>query len=367
MDAEGRGLDRALTLVAEGRIDEALGLAARELERMGPAMPEAPDESRAALWSVVGLGRQAAEDMDGAAIAFETAIAFAPDKARAIHEQRLRTLVLAVAQSLRASTAAGEGEERVRSLRAALAWIDRGLVAMPRQLELEGAREQASNLLWEAYEHGARALGAAGDTEGARRLAEEALADRAVPAFVAARLNGLLASFLNEEIVHLTANALLTGADARPEETLAALRRVETLLGALPSGALAGDRRLEFHRRLWWGYVRVARRQVDAGEFQAALVPLSRAHALRPAAAAEGRNEARALLVRAVDGLMSTCAEAVVRLAEAGEESRAAAHRERLELALQMATTAGARDDGFDEALRKVEGVLQDVGAPGSG
>ncbi len=324
-----------------------------------------PAREIAALWSIVGLSKQALEDADGARAAFEQAIQVAPAAERAIYRRHLSALALAVGRKLigRAEVPPDPaGDERVAALRDAVLWLRQGLACVPDDESLLQALDRARADLWGAYADAAATLVQRQDFHAARRLIREALAAEGVPDDRRRQFEDLLTATFSGEIGQLTAQAIRIMQDAREREALASLQRAEGLLAMIPDEGLTPGRREEVSGRLWWGYTRLGARRVEAGEYENALEPLF--HALRfgeiyPAR----RQETCAVLVRALDHVTEARVESIERLLTAGQRGLAAQEGVRLRAVLREGFEAGLNEDDLGPALMRSRQVL-DEGDP---
>jgi tetratricopeptide (TPR) repeat protein len=356
-------LARCEALLADMRYAEVVAEASAALAPAEPGAPALAGEEEAALWSMVGRARQAVTDDEGARAAFESAIAVAPSSARAEPEQQLGALVLGVARALldrAVDEPAGEPEERVTEIRDAIAWLDRGLTLREEDGALVDLHTAARAALWPAYEDAVRGLVQRHEYHRARRLLGQALAERETPPSRQQALRDLLSGTFSSEIGQLSAQAFRSLRESRETEALAALRRAEELIGAMPEDALPTPRREEVDRRLLWGYTRLGRRRVERGQFEAALEPLLRA--LRLDANGGDTGEARVVLVRGLEGLVDTRAPAIRALADGGDRAATVAQCERLWALLTSARDAGLTHDDLAGVLAKARRLFEALG-----
>jgi hypothetical protein len=339
---------RCEQLLDDERYDDVVRTATAAL---GPEAEALAPADAASLWSLVGRARHAEGDEEGARVALESAVALAPDATRAEHERWLAVLALAVARD-RLDVAVGDGplapEERVEGIRSALTWLHRGLSVRARDVVLGELAAAARVALWPAYEEAVRSLAERHEYHRARRLVGQALGENDVPPERQQALRDLLSGTFSSEIGHLSAHAIRSLHESREAEALSALERAEELIAAMPEDALSSERREEVERRLLSGYTRVGRRRVESGQFEEALVPLLRAVRV-PAAG----SEARAALVRALDGVVDTRTADIRRLADRGEREQALAAREELWAQLVSARAAGLSRDDLQAAVTK--------------
>lgn len=176
-------LAECLAFYEAGQYQDVLMAAEPALERVGAASPERGHEV-AALWSLVGLARQALSDEEGARAAFEEAIRVAPEADRARYQSYLAALAAGVAQQLLARAEAfGEAGEdkRLAILKQAVLWLRQGSAAASDDESLKAALERARKGLWVAYSRMANILIERRELQGARRLLREALTEEELP------------------------------------------------------------------------------------------------------------------------------------------------------------------------------------------
>ena len=315
----------------------------------------------AALWSVVALARQALGDDDGARAALEAALAICPGDERPTYRQHLAVLALSAAQTWLARAHSHETDDRVAALRAALAWIARGLDAVPADDRLHDARVDARQALWPAYEQAVHTLLQRQEFEEARRLLREALDDPELPASRAGEFQELLSGTFGGEIGQLTAQAIRSMQEERESEALASLQRAEELLAAIPDEALPPKRREEVDQRLWWGYTRLGIRRVESGEYEAAIEPL--VHALRSVEInPERQAETRAALVRALEGVADVRALSIRQLADAGNRDEAVLRTEALRQLLRRCLELGVSEEDLSVPFARTRRLVEELG-----
>jgi hypothetical protein len=346
-------IDTCLTMYRERRFAEVVSLGSAALEvnaRMAP-VSERHDEA-AALYDLVGLSKQELGDRDGARAAFAAAVRGAEAAVRPTYVRHLLTLLRGTVDPITAGTAGTDEAAQVRELRAWTVALDEAIKAVPGDEALTPAIASVREALSPACERlVARVVSGEGD-DRAREIVLEALSDEAMPPAWREGLRDQLTSASSAEIGQLTAQAIRSVQDGKDVEALAALERAERLSGALPSGAVADDRREEFERRLWWGYTKVGLRRVDTKKFEDALEPLFRA--LKLGGIDEERlSETRSALVRALDGYVDAKWPALQKL---GNENpaRAQAEVEKLWAMLRDSIDRGINQDDLSDALAKV-------------
>ncbi len=353
-------VERCFALHEARRHAEVVVLGMAALQGEDGAEPLEDAHATAALWSVIALARQALGEDDQARAALEAAIAIAPPADRPAYERQLAALADGVAAGLLAEADTHlrpESEDRLIAIRGAAEWLQRGTAAMPDDTRLADLAADTEALLWSTYERTVMALAQRQDFRAARRLLREALDD---PRFPAGRTEGfqeLFTGTFSGEIGQLTAQAIRSVQDAREADALGALQRAETLLGTLSDEALPPKRREEVDRRLWWGYSKLGERRVSAGEYEAALEPLF--NALGYDVGPELRQETRALLARALDGIAGSRVLDIQELADAGDREAAIVRCDRLGALLRGATDKGLTPDDLDDAFVKVQRLAE--------
>jgi tetratricopeptide (TPR) repeat protein len=352
-------LDTCFELYQERRFAEVIAFGTATLQRD----PAAPAHERAALWSVVALARQASGDDAGARAALESAIQAAPASQRITYQRQLVSLALQAAQG--ALTGAANhpdsgSEERVVTIRKAVAWLEGGRAVMDGEQALHDLRESAHALLWPAYEQVVIALVQRQEFGAARRHLREALDDPAFPPARADRFRELLSGTFSGEIGQLTAQAIRSMQDARESEALGSLNRAQTLLATIAAEALPPKRREEVDQRLWWGYNKLGVRRLDAGAFDDALEPLL--HAVRfQGVGPDRQGETRAALARALAGIVDVRAVAVRQLADEGDREAAMVETDRLWSLIASATAAGVTEEQLSTVIGKIRRVVDSV------
>ncbi len=317
----------------------------------------------AALWSVVALAKQAQDDDEGAREALEAALAVAPVAERVTYRQHLAALALNAAQTLVGRANNHEADDRVGGLRAALAWVERGLEAAPADARLREVSDQAQDALWPAYEQTVNRLLQRQEFEAARQCLGEALDDPALPSAWLGDFQDLLAGTFGGEIGQLTAQAIRSMQEEREPEALLSLQRAEELLATISEEALPPKRREEVDQRLWWGYTRLGMRRVEAEEFEEALDPL--VHALRFGTISPDRQaETRVTLVRALEGVADLRARAIRQLCDDGHRDEAQLRTEALHELLRSCMELGISEDDLSVALATTRRLTEELDLP---
>src|SRR5215510_6766428 len=359
-------VERCFTLYQAKRFDEVLSVAEPALAGSRHEAPAGPSRETAALWSVVGLAKQALGDDDGAHAALASSIDAALDPERATYRRHLATHALEAAQARLGRAGSHDPVERMAVIRTAIAWAERGLAVVPADQSLGEAREASHEALWEAYEHAATTLVQRQEFTGAREILHEALDDAKLPPVRAAGLRGLLASTFGGEIGQLTAQAIVTMQEGREAEAHGVLQRAEELLAAIPADTIPPARRDEIDQRLWWGYAELGSRRLDAGDYEEALDSL--VHALRfTSIGAERQAETRAAVVRALEGIAAVRAVSIRRLAEAGNRDEAIVAAGELNGVVKRGLELGITEDELTAAFARVRRLCEELGIDSRG
>lgn len=354
-------VERCFALYQERRFDEVLSVAEPALAEIQRQPTAGIPRETAALWSVVGLAKQALGDDDGAHAALESAIGSAAEPERSTYRRHLATLALGGAQARLARAGSHDGGDRIAVIRTAIAWTERGLAAVPADTALADAREASHEALWQAYEQAAAALLQRQEFPGARQILHAVLDDPKLPAARAAGFRGLISGTFGGEIGQLTAQAILGMQEGRESEAVGALQRAEELLRTIPTDALPPARRAEVDQRLWWGYAELGSRRLDAGDYEEALDPLI--HALRFASIGPERQaETRAAVVRTLEGIAAIRALSIRRLAEAGSRDEAIVAAGDLHGLVKHGLELGLSEDDLMAAFARVRRLCEELG-----
>lgn len=346
-------IDTCRAMYRDGRFAEvvSLGSAALEVHARLAAVSDRPHEA-AALLDLVGLSKQELGDRDGARAAFHAAIL---DAEAAVRPTYVRRLVTLAGQLVARAGEPADGEAdaaRVRALRGCAVALEDALGAEPGDEGVLAAQAAVRDALSPVCERLVARVVSGESDDRERALVLEVLADEAMPAAWRDRLREQLAAASSAEIGQLTAHAIRSVQDGRDGEALEALERAERLAAALPSDAVADERREEFERRLWWGYTKVGMRRVEVGNFDGALEPLFRA--LRLGGIDEERlGETRSALVRALDGVVDTRWPAIQQLG-AADAGAARVEIEKLSALLRTSTERGLTSEELGDTFAKV-------------
>ena len=354
-------VERCFALYQEKRFDEVLSVGEPALDEMKREPSSGSARETAALWSVVGLAKQALGDHDGAHAALESSIEAASEPERSTYRRHLASLALEAAQARLARAGSHDTGDRMAVIRTAIAWTERGLAVVPADAALSDTRESSHEALWQAYEQAATALLQRQEFPAARRIFQEALNDAELPAARAAAFRGLMSGTFGGEIGQLTAQAILGMQEGREPEAIGALQRAEELLETIPADALPQTRRDEVDQRLWWGWAELGSRRLDAGDYEEALDPL--VHALRfTTIGPERQAETRAAVVRALEGIAAVRALSIRRLAEAGSRDEAIVAAGDLHGLVKRGLEMGLTEDDLLAAFARVRRLCEELG-----
>ena len=364
--AERSVVERCFALLSAERLAEVVSVAEERLkthQSRGISVPSpGAAQEAAALWGVVGLAKQKLDDFRDARFAFEEAIAVAPGTERATWERHLATLALTAGRRAIADGAAEPSSPaRIDSLRAAIDWLERGLVVAPHDAELGDALAGTRDALWPAYEAVVKKLVRLRKVAEARRILDEIVTDPDCPSERRGAFRRLLGSAMGTEAGQATAEAARHMQGGREEEAVAALARAESTIAAIAVDALAARRRRELEHRLWRGYMTLGVGRVEAGEHEAAIDPLF--HALSfSEAGSERQDETRAMLARALGEIVDRRTAEIDRLADAGDTDAASAESDELQSLLRRAADQGLPDSHLTDAFDKTRARFRRLG-----
>lgn len=322
LEPERWPLEECFTLYQAGQYQELLSVAEPSLRRARNTVGGAERASElSALWSLVGLSKQALNDEQRGRAAFQEAVHAAPETDRATYLRYLAALGEAAEEKL------------INPLR--------------------------RDVLWIAYGHVANILVQRQEFLRARRLSWEALGDEELPAHRREAFREILSTAYAREIEQLTADAIGTLQDEG--EALLSLQRAEGLLSSIPDDALTPERYEEVHRRLWEGYTKLGIHRMEAGEFENALEPLYHALLEIIAVDSERQQETRQALIRALEAAVEIRSEYISQLLKDGKRAAAFAESERVLALIRQGLEAGLSDDEVTVPLAKARQVIGQV------
>ena len=354
-------VETCFAMYQEKRYAEVVMRAEEGLANVSDEPPATLSHETAALWAVLALAKQALGDDEGAGTALASAMEIAPETERPTYRRHFATLTLDAARIRLARARSHEVGDRVETIRAAIAWLERGLAVVPADGGLIDAREAAHEALWSAYERAVARLLQRQEFNGARLLLREALEDPALPPARAEGFRTMFAGTFGGEVGQLTAKAIRSLQEAREPDALESLQRAEDLLATIPAEALPAKRREEVDQRLWWAYTELGKRRVAAGDAEKALGPLR--HALGFDSIGPDRQaETRTTLVQALEGVSAVRAVLIRRLAEGGQRAAAIARAEDLRALLQSYTELGLTEDELATSTAQTHRLCAELG-----
>lgn len=316
-------------------------------------------QDRLRLLDLVATAQQALGEPDAARVALMRALALSPREERAPWERRVAALALDVAPGmLERAGRVGNAVERVTAIRAALEWFDTGLAAAPDDARLGELADAARAALWPACREAVEHLQQRAEFEAARAILRAAMDDPGCPPQVKLAFRHLLAGTFAHEVGRLAAEGIERMHVGDGSGALAALDRAEAVLRRASRDVLAGRRRRELERRLWWAYTRLGARHADDARWDEALEPLLRALAFEGAGASR-HDRTRALLTRTLAGIIEARGELVERLVDEGDREGARAVGEMLRAVLDTALERGLTREDLDEALARADRLLE--------
>ncbi len=364
---EVTAVERCFTLFEAQRFAEVVAAGEEALEAQtsttASALTPAAAEAMARLWGVVGLAKQALEDLAGARFAFEEAIALAPGTERPTWERHLAALALTAGrQALSGATEAGPPRaDRVDTLRSTIEWLERGLAVAPGDAAIREALASAHDALWQAYEKIVTALVRRHEFIQARRVLDEVMADPECPPERQSPFRSLLAKTMGGEVGQATAEAIHHMEDGREDEAVAALAHAESVMEGIAADALPTRQRQDLERHRWRAYMQLGTNRVEVGVVEAALGPLFRALSFTDVAK-KRRDETRAMLVRALGALVEAQSAEILRLIEAGDAGAASVQSDKLRSLLRSAVDQGLPEDDLSDASAKVQTLFDRLG-----
>jgi hypothetical protein len=361
-DPAEEAVERALALQRGNQHAEVVETAMPHLESSSDPAADEPSFSRAALWALVGVSRHALGDGEGTQEALEAAVREAPegisdgcpDRIAAVAAEGARRL-LATADHMSAASA-----ERVALLRMAVLWLEWRIVTSSATEEISLLLDRARESLWEGYVLAGRGLLQRRQFAAARNLVRHALESEDLPAGRRAPLTALAAQGVVRQIGRLVATARGT---ASPEsDALDALERAREILTATSAESIAPPRWHAANQRIWNGYMRLARRQIESFELEAAVRPLLRALHLRDLDLGLER-KTRELLARTIERIADRAGETIGRLLKQGEREAAMQRWQDVRGLIQKARDQGLSHEELAQAFGRARQMLEQIEA----
>jgi len=361
-DPAAVAVELALTLQGEGRHSEVVGTALAQLgSPAGSEVYETPF-SRASLWALVGVSRHALGDAEGTQKALEAAVREAPNGVAEGCPERITAVAVDGARQLlgAADSMSRASMERVAFLRMSVLWLEWRIVASPATEEISVVLDKAREALWEGYVLAGRGLMQRRQFAAARSLVRQALESDDLPVSRRAPLTSLAAQGVVRQIGRLVATARGT---ATPEpEALDALERAREILAATSAESIAPPRWHASNQRIWNGYMRLARRQIESFELEAAVRPLLRALHLRDLELGLERRT-RELLVRTIERIADRAGETIGRLLKGGDREAAMQRWQDVRGLIQKARDQGVSHEELAQAFNRARQMLEQIEA----
>src|SRR5262245_1737330 len=361
-DPRVAAVERALALLREGQHGEVLETALAQLD--SPTGPEVDETSfsRASLWALVGVSRYALGDVERTQEALEAAVREAPDGVAEGCPEGITAVAVDGARQLlgTADSMSAASAERVALLRMSVLWLEWRIVASPATEEISVLLDKARESLWEGYVLAGRGLLQRRQFAAARSLVREALESEDLPASRRAPLTSLAAQGVVRQIGRLVATARGT---ATPEpEALDALERAREILAATSAESIAPRRWHASNQRIWNGYMRLARRQIESFELEAAVRPLLRALHLRDLELGLERRT-RELLARTIERIADRAGETIGRLLKGGDREAAMQRWQDVRGLIQTARDQGLSHEELAQAFNRARQMLEQIEA----
>ena len=355
-------VERALALQGEGRHGEVVEAALAQLDSPAGSEVYEASFSRASLWALVGVSRHALGEIEGTQEALEAAVREAPYGVAEGCPERIAALAADGARQLlgAADNMSPAAAERVALLRMSVLWLEWRIVASPPTEEISALLDRSREALWEGYVFASRGLLQRRQFAAARSLVRQALESEDLPASRRAPLTSLAAQAVVRQIGRLVATARGT---ATPEpEALDALERAREILAATSAESIAPRRWHASNQRIWSGYMRLARRQIESFELEAAVRPLLRALHLRDLELGLERRT-RELLARTIERIADRAGETVGRLLKEGDREAAMQRWQDVRGLIQRARDQGMSHEELTQAFNRARQMLEQIEA----
>lgn len=355
-------LEQALALQQDGQHSHVIEVAVPHLEVGRASEGAEPSFVRAALWTLVGVSRHALGDIEGAQEALDAAVRTAPDGVSEGCPERLASMASAAARQLlvAADAMSTSSSERVAVLRMAVVWLEWRIVAAPGAEDVSALLDRAREALWDGYALAGRGLMRRRQFVQARELIRQALDSEDLPAARRAPLVELAAQCIVRQIGRLVATA--RGTETTEADALDALERAREILAASSVDAVTPGRWHSANRRIWNGYLRLGRRDIEAFELEASLHPLFRALHLRDLDLGLER-KTRELLARTIERISDGAGERIDRLLEAGDRDAAMQRWQEVREIIQKARDQGLSHEELVQAFARARRMLEQIEA----
>jgi len=355
-------IERALALQRGEQHGEVIETAASHLEPGAGGVSGEPSFSRAALWSLVAISRHALGDVEGTREALEAATREAPEGVSEGCPERITAVAAPGARQLllAADRMSAVSAERVALLRMAVLWLEWRIVASPATEEVSVLLDKARETLWDGYALAGRGLLQRRQYAEARSLVRQALESEDLPVSRRAPLTALSAQGVVRQIGRLVATA--RGAATAESAALAALERAREILVATSVESIAPGRWHAANRRIWSGYMRLARRQIEGFDLEAAVRPLLRALQVRDLDLGLERRT-RELLSRTIERIADGAGETIARLLKAGDREAAMQRWQDVRGLIQKARDQGMSHEELGQAFGRARQMLEQIEA----
>jgi hypothetical protein len=310
----------------------------------------------------VGISRHALGDVEGARGALEAAVRVAPD---GVSEDCPERIAVAAAPAARQLLAAADGMpadsvERVALLRMAVLWLEWRVVASPATGEVSVLLDEAREALWNTYALSARGLVQRRQFAAARNLVRQALESEDLPTGRRGPLAALAAQAVVRQIGRLVATA--RGTETPETDALDALERAREILAATSVESITPGRWHAGNRRIWNGYMRLARRQIEGFDLEAAMRPLLRALELRDLELGLER-KTRELVARTIERIADGAGETIGRLLKTGDRDAAMQRWQDVRGLIQKARDQGLSHEELAQAFSQARQMLEQIEA----
>ena len=362
LDPAVEAVERALALQREEQHADVIESAMPHLEPGGGGDADALSFSRAALWALVGISRHALGDVEGTQEALGAAVREAPEGVSEGCPDQLAAVAAPAARQLLAAAdrMSVASAERVALLRMAVLWLEWRIVASPATEEVSVLLDKARETLWDGYALAGRGLLQRRQYAAARSLVRQALESEDLPASRRAPLTALAAQGVVRQIGRLVATA--RGTETPESDALDALERAREILAATSVESIAPGRWHAANRRIWSGYTRLARRQIEGFDLEAAVRPLLRALRLRDLDLGLER-KTRELLARTIERIADGAGETIGRLLKAGDRDAAMQRWQDVRGLIQKARDQGMSHEELAQAFGRARQMLEQIEA----
>jgi tetratricopeptide (TPR) repeat protein len=361
-DPAEEAIERALGLQREGQHAELVEAAVPHLESAAAVDADEPSFSRAALWALVGISRHALGDVEGARGALEAAVRVAPDGVSEGCPERMAANAAPAARQLLAAADGmlADSVERVALLRMAVLWLEWRIVASPATGEVSVLLDEAREALWDGYALSGRGLLQRRQFAAARSLVRQALESEDLPAGRRGPLAALASRAVVRQIGRFVATA--RGGETPETEALDALERAREILAATSVESITPGRWHAANRRIWNGYMRLARRQIEGFDLEAAVRPLLRALHLRDLDLGLER-KTRELVARTIERIADGAGETIGRLLKTGDRDAAMQRWQDVRGLIQKARDQGLSHEELAQAFSRARQMLEQIEA----